>query len=152
MNVKLHMTCVLGVISVMLLSSCSSTTNQASASTPAAGYHHGTYYLTESEKNLTAEEVVLRIKEEARICAAPGNQSVKKSFLSNAVKFGTGVAVGVGVDPEANKKSPAEMSRARMTAYNARLTELGHQPLNLNEEISAVIAAQNQPMTTAAVQ
>ena len=130
--------------SLLVTSSCT-TTNNASATTPATGYHKGKYYLTESEKSLTAEQLQLRIKEEAKICATPGSDQVKKSAASNALQVGCGLALGINIDPNSQYRAPATMAKARMRAYNDRLVELEQPPLNINGEIQAAIAERNAP-------
>ena len=115
-----------GFVSMLFSVSCSSTTDQASATTEAAGYHYGKYYLTEAEKSLTAEELLLRIKEEARICADSGAAKFKLDALEM---------------PVFQQKTPSSMSMVRAKAYNERLVELGSSPVDISAEIKAANAS-----------
>lgn len=144
MSLQSFLTVLVSSASILFATSCSNT-NQASATTSAAGYHKGKYYLTESEKGLTAEQLQLRIKEEACICADASSSRSKKSAVGTAVKLGVGVATGVGFDGDGKKKSAADMSRARMNAYNDRLVELEKAPLDLSAEVKAAVAERNLP-------
>jgi hypothetical protein len=148
MGHKIHLACVFSIFSMLINSGCTSTTNNASATTTATtGYHDGKYFLTESEKTLTPEQLHLRIKEEARICADPRAAEIKKSMAGNALKLGVGIATGIGINPQSKKKTPFEMSKARMQAYNERIVELGSPAVDIPSEIEGARVEQQQTST-----
>lgn len=146
-----YLLCLISIPLIFCCSSCSST-SQASASTAATGYHKGKYYLSDSERNLTAEQLQARIKEEARVCITPGANSIERSGGSRALQLGTGVIFGVGVNSEGGKVAPASVSKAKMRAYNSRLAEMEQTQVDIGAEIAAAKAERDAALAVPPVE
>ncbi len=114
---------------------------------PKVGFVDGKYYLSESEKAMTPDQLRAAIEADATVAAELRAQETARAVGRTAAAVAVGLAFGQVHVGSPVQDRPAARAKIKMQAYSDRLVELGEPAVDPETVMAAAISARKQKKT-----